>query len=156
LAARSKPLVWVTDSPYMTPDQIALVQESWKTVADLGDPAIEAFYDKLFEMAPAVRALFTDDLTEQRKKLRSTLAVAVAGLTKLDEIVPVVAALGEKHVAYGAQPAHYAVVGEALLATLASAFANQWNDDLQDAWAEAYALLASVMIDAAAKKTAAA
>ena len=51
--------------------------------ADLGKAA-ELFYGRLFEIAPQVRAMFPDDMTEQRKKLMATLAIVVNGLNNLD------------------------------------------------------------------------
>ena len=46
------------------------------------------------------------------------LAVVVGGLDKLDTILPAASALAKRHVAYGAAPEHYPVVGGALLWTL--------------------------------------
>ena len=42
------------------------------------------FYDRLFEVAPQVKAMFPADMTEQRKKLMATLAVVVNGLANLE------------------------------------------------------------------------
>ena len=57
----------------MTPSQIELVQDSFAKVAPISEQAASLFYDRLFEVAPQVRAMFPDDLTEQRKKLMATL-----------------------------------------------------------------------------------
>src|SRR5580704_2728411 len=70
----------------MTPDQVKLVQQSFTKVAPISEQAAVLFYDRLFEVAPSVRALFPDDMTEQRKKLMATLAVVVGGLGNLDSI----------------------------------------------------------------------
>ncbi|MDU6750340.1 MAG: globin family protein, partial [Bradyrhizobium sp.] len=102
----------------MTPSQITLVQESFAKVAPISDQAAVLFYDRLFEVAPPVRAMFPEDLTEQRKKLMGTLAVVVGGLSNLDTVLPAASALAKRHVNYGAKPEHYPVVGAALLWTL--------------------------------------
>ena len=68
----------------MTPEQIKLVQDSFAKVVPISDEAAELFYDRLFEVAPSVKAMFPADMTEQRKKLMATLAVVVNGLGKLD------------------------------------------------------------------------
>ena len=47
----------------MTPSQITLVQESFAKVAPISDQAAVLFYDRLFEVAPPVRAMFPEDLT---------------------------------------------------------------------------------------------
>ena len=64
----------------MTPDQVKLVQDSFAKVAPISAKAAELFYGRLFEIAPQVRAMFPDDMTEQRKKLMATLAIVVNGL----------------------------------------------------------------------------
>ena len=81
----------------MTPDQIKLVQESFAKVAPISGKAAELFYGRLFEIAPQVRAMFPDDMTEQRKKLMATLAIVVNGLTNLDTILPAASALAKRH-----------------------------------------------------------
>ena len=50
----------------MTPDQVRLVQQSFAKVAPIVDQAAIIFYDRLFEVAPAVKALFPADLAERR------------------------------------------------------------------------------------------
>src|SRR5690348_4950828 len=101
----------------MTPEQIKLVQDSFSKVAPISEQAAVIFYDRLFEVAPAVRAMFPDDMAEQRKKLMATLAVVVSGLGNLEAILPAASALAKRHVGYGAKPDHYPVVGGALLWT---------------------------------------
>lgn len=133
----------------MTPDQIALVQTSFAKVAPISDKAPELFYGRLFEIAPQVRALFPDDMTDQRKKLMATLAVVVKGLSNLDTILPAASALARRHVQYGAEPAHYPVVGAALLWTLEQGLGFSWTPDVAAAWAAAYSTLSEFMISAA-------
>jgi hemoglobin-like flavoprotein len=136
----------------MTPDQISLVQTSFAKVAPIADQAAQIFYDRLFEVAPQVRTLFPDDMTEQRRKLMATLSVVVNGLDKLDTILPAASALAKRHVNYGAQPAHYPVVGEALLWTLERGLGEAWNPELAAAWTSAYTTLSNFMIDEAYAK----
>src|SRR5690349_15902532 len=114
----------------MTPSQIELVQNSFAKVAPISDKAAVLFYGRLFEVAPQVRSLFPDDMTEQRKKLMATLAVVVNGLSNLDAILPAASALAKRHTRYGAEPAHYAVVGEALLWTLERGLGPSWTSDV--------------------------
>ncbi len=135
----------------MTPDQISLVQESFAKVTPLAEKAADIFYKRLFEQAPAVRHLFPDDMAEQKRKLMTMLGVAVNGLTRLEDILPSVQQLGRRHVAYGAKPEHYPVVGATLLFTLEMGLGDDWSDELNEAWSAAYAALAGAMIDAAAE-----
>ena len=133
----------------MTPDQVKLVQDSFAKVAPISGEAAEMFYRRLFEIAPQVRAMFPDDMTEQRRKLMATLAIVVNGLNNLDTILPAASALAKRHVGYGAQPAHYPVVGEALLWTLEQGLGGSWTPQVAAAWTQAYTTLSGFMISEA-------
>jgi hemoglobin-like flavoprotein len=126
--------------------QIRLVQESFSKVAPISEQAAVIFYGRLFEVAPSVRALFPDDMSEQRKKLMATLAVVVNGLTDLPAVLPAASALAKRHVGYGARPEHYPVVGGALLWTLEKGLGEAWTPELAEAWAAAFGTLSGFMI----------
>jgi hemoglobin-like flavoprotein len=133
----------------MTPEQVNLVQQSFAKVAPISEQAAVLFYDRLFEIAPSVKAMFPEDMTEQRKQLMATLAVVVNGLSDLKSILPAASALAQRHVAYGAKPEHYPVVGSALLWTLEKGLGEGWTPDVAAAWTEAYGLLSGFMISEA-------
>jgi hemoglobin-like flavoprotein len=78
--------------------------------------------------------------------LMATLAVVVNGLTNLDAILPAASALAKRHVDYGAQAAHYPVVGEALLWTLEKGLGDAWTPKVAAAWTQAYTTLSGFMI----------
>jgi hemoglobin-like flavoprotein len=130
----------------MTPDQIKLVQQSFAKVAPISEQAAVLFYDRLFEIAPAVRKMFPNDMAEQRRKLMATLAIVVNGLSNLEMILPAASSLATRHVAYGARPEHYPVVGEALLWTLEKGLGADWTPDVAAAWTAAYTTLSGFMI----------
>jgi hemoglobin-like flavoprotein len=133
----------------MTPDQVQLVQQSFSKVAPISEQASVIFYDRLFEVAPTVRALFPDDMKEQRKKLMATLAVVVNGLSNIETVLPAASALAKRHVNYGARPEHYPVVGGALLFTLEKGLGADWTPELAAAWTAAYGTLSTYMISEA-------
>ncbi len=133
----------------MNPSQIKLVQESFAKVAPIADQAAVMFYDRLFEVAPQVKAMFPVDLTEQRKKLMAMLAAVVNGLGNLESVLPAASALARRHVAYGAKAEHYPVVGGALLWTLEKGLGDGWTTEVADAWTEAYETLSGFMISEA-------
>ena len=130
---------------------IALVRESFAKVVPIKEAAADLFYGRLFDVAPQVRAMFPDDMTEQKKKLIAMLATAVNGLSDLDALVPAVKALGARHVAYGAQAAHYPVVGDALLWTLERGLGAAFTPDVKRAWTKVYGLIAATMQAGAAE-----
>ena len=133
----------------MNSTQVKLVQESFAKVAPISEQAAVIFYDRLFEVAPAVRAMFPDDMTEQRRKLMGVLAAVVNGLSNLESILPAASALAKRHVGYGAKPEHYPVVGSTLLWTLEKGLGNAWTPDVVAAWTVAYGTLSGYMISEA-------
>ncbi|MEP9349038.1 globin family protein [Xanthobacter sp. KR7-225] len=133
----------------MTPSQVDLVQSSFGQVAPIADQAAALFYGRLFEIAPQVKELFKADMAGQGRKLMGTLAVAVAGLSDLETILPAVEGLARRHVAYGVEAAHYKPVGEALIWTLEQGLGDAFTPAVKAAWLSAYALLSTVMISAA-------
>ena len=133
----------------MTPDQVTLVQQSFARVAPISETAAVLFYDRLFEIAPAVKAMFPADMTEQRKKLMATLAAVVNGLANLESILPAARALAKRHVSYGARAEHYPIVGAALLWTLEKGLGDAWTPDVAAAWTAAYGTLSGFMISEA-------
>jgi hemoglobin-like flavoprotein len=134
----------------MTPEQVTLVQQTFGQVAPIADKAADLFYDRLFTLAPEVRALFPSDLSEQKKKLMQMIAVAVTNLHQVEKIVPAVEALGRRHAGYGVTAKHYEPVGAALLWTLEQGLGPSFTPPVKAAWTETYMTLAGVMQDAAA------
>jgi hemoglobin-like flavoprotein len=129
----------------ITERQILLVKNSWCCAID-AEKAGKLFYGRLFEVAPGVRHLFPGDIKFQSRKLMNMVALIVTRLHKLDEIMDEVKSLARRHNRYGAEPAHYQVVGECLLWTLGKVLGDKWNDETCDAWTAVYSEIADAMI----------
>ncbi len=128
---------------------IELVQGTFKEVVPIADTAAEIFYNKLFDLDPALKPLFKGDMKEQGAKLMSMIGTAVNGLNNLEAIVPAVQNLGKSHVGYGVKDSHYDTVGNALLYTLDKGLGEAFTPEVKDAWVEVYTVLATTMKDAA-------
>ena len=105
---------------------------SFDLVAPQGDALMDTFYARLFGAAPAVKPLFAGtDLRRQKTMLLGALVLLRKSLRDLDAIVPKLRELGARHVGYGAQPAHYPVVGEVLIASMAEVAGAAWRPQLR-------------------------
>jgi hemoglobin-like flavoprotein len=104
------------------------LETSFDLIAPRGDELINRFYARLFAAAPQVRPLFPEDMRRQKTMLLGTLVLLRKSLRDLEAIVPKLRQLGARHVAYGAKPEHYAVVGSALLEAMAELAGKAWND----------------------------
>ncbi len=134
----------------MNPEQIDLVQKTWRKVTPIGATAAKLFYGKLFSLDPAVKALFKNDLKDQGRNLTAMISVAVAGLARPEKITLAVQQLGRRHAAYGVRASHYEIVAAALLWTLEKCLGETFTPEAREAWTAAYGLLAKTMQEAAA------
>jgi methyl-accepting chemotaxis protein len=134
----------------MTLDLDAL-ETSFDLVAPRGDELVDTFYMRLFAAAPSVRPLFAGtDLDEQKTMLLATLVLLRRSLRDLGSVVPKLRELGRRHVAYGARPEHYPVVGEVLIASMAEVAGDAWRPEHQRAWSRALEVVAGAMLEGAA------
>ena len=129
----------------MTYEQIKLVQDSFRQVAPIAETAAQLFYARLFELDPDLELLFKGNLTEQGRKLMQMLALAVNSLDRMEQLLPVVRSLGTRHVSYGVRDRDYATVGQALLWTLQKGLGDAFTPEVEAAWSNVYATLASAM-----------
>jgi hemoglobin-like flavoprotein len=134
----------------MNSKQIQLVQETFNMVGSSADEVAALVYQRLFELEPGLRPLFKSDLHQQGKKLMSTLALVVNGLTRPERILAAVQHLGQRHAGYGVREEDYETVGQALIWTLAQTFGTAFTPEIAEAWVEAYTMLANIMQEAAA------
>ena len=140
----------------MTQQQIRLVQETFAQVRPMADLAATLFYERLFDIAPQVKPMFrTTEMAEQGRKLMTMIATVVAGLSRLDALIPVIEQMGQRHAGYGVKDDHYDIVGEALLWTLARGLGDAFTAEVEEAWTSAYTVLASTMKRGAAQAAAA-
>ena len=129
----------------MTNEQIKLVQDSFRQVAPIAETAAQLFYARLFELDPDLELLFKGNLTEQGRKLMQMLGLAVNSLGRMEQLLPVVRSLGTRHVMYGVRDRDYDTVGQALLWTLRKGLGDAFTPDVEAAWSNVYATLASAM-----------
>jgi hemoglobin-like flavoprotein len=139
----------------LSQQQIKLIKQSWRNFMGVSPTTVgDLFYSKLFADHPSVRKLFPNDMNEQYKKLVDMLTAIVVRLDDLGTISDEIAAMARRHVDYGVKPAHYKIVGTALLWTLEKGMGSDWNKEVKEAWTVCYTILADTMIKAASEQTA--
>jgi hemoglobin-like flavoprotein len=141
----------------LSEEQKVAIVRSWRLVVPISETAAELFYKRLFELDPATRDLFPQDMSSQRRKLMQTLHFVVKALDWPDsawaedvdpqeDLFLVVLALGRRHrQLYRVQDQQYEVVGSALLWTLDQGLGEAFTPEVQAAWAKVYTLLATLM-----------
>lgn len=139
----------------MTPQQKALVKQTWASVVPIADTAAELFYARLFELDPAVKPMFKGDMKEQGAKLMKTIGIAISALDDLDPLIDILKDMGAKHAGYGVKDMDYDTVAAALLWTLEKGLGEAFTDEVKNAWAAVYTTLADVMKQGASEAKAA-
>jgi NAD(P)H-flavin reductase/hemoglobin-like flavoprotein len=136
---------------------ISLVRTTFKAVAAVDDgPArlTQSFYSVLFANNPDVREFFPAAMEAQRERLVHAIAYVIDQLDDPEPVLLFLAQLGRDHRKYGVVDAHYTAVGNALIFALKNFAGNEmWTDEVDNAWREAIALIASVMMEAANAET---
>lgn len=76
------------------------------------------------------------------------LSMIVGRLNNLEELTEDISEMAKRHAGYGVKPEHYKIAGDALLWTLHQGLGPDWDDEVKEAWANCYQMLASTMIAA--------
>ena len=118
----------------MTARQKQLIRESFPAIREMAGPVSMLFYGRLFELDPAVRPMFRQDIELQGRKLMDMLTAVVDNLDHFEGLAPALRALGQKHVGYGVRPEHYQTLSVALIWALGQALDRQFYPELRAAW----------------------
>ncbi|MDK3256878.1 globin domain-containing protein [Blastococcus capsensis] len=127
---------------------IPAMRANFAKAAATGDEAPLYFYSHLFLSHPETREMFPVSMAHQRDRFFAALGEVVTRVDDLDALVPILRQLGRDHLKFGVLPAHYPAAGASLLATL-ERFDPEWTPELAKTWAEAYDVVATVMVQGA-------
>ncbi len=133
----------------LTTAEIDLLRTSLRRLALASEQCALTFYDRLFEVAPETRSLFSGDMDKQTVKMMSTLGTIVSQIRDHDTLRPLLRDLAVRHVGYGVLPEHYGHIGETLFWTLGQQLGAEFTAETETAWRRAFDQLAARMIDAA-------
>jgi hemoglobin-like flavoprotein len=118
----------------MTAREMQLVRESFFELQEVSGPLSLLFYGRLFAVEPKLRRLFSDDMAAQGNKLMEMLAAAVDGMDDWTALKPALRDMGVRHTGYGVQPAHYVLVGDAMVWSISQALSGGADPELKRAW----------------------
>ncbi|MDF2903064.1 MAG: bifunctional nitric oxide dioxygenase/dihydropteridine reductase 2 [Bacillus sp. (in: firmicutes)] len=115
-----------------------------------GTEITTVFYKNMFEKHPELLNIF-NHANQKRGRQQTALANAVLAaatyIDKLETIIPVVKQIAHKHRSLVIKPEHYPIVGENLLGAIREVLGDAATDEIINAWAEAYGVIAQVFID---------
>lgn len=134
----------------MTTAQIKLIKKTWRLLRQVDTLLVgDLFYNKLFADTPSLRRMFPKKMDEQYQKLISMLNTIVARLEHMEDLTQEIICMARRHAGYGVRPAHYKMVGNALLWTLQHGLGSDWTPEVKEAWTACYSTLLHTMVQAA-------
>src|SRR4030095_6343327 len=107
------------------------------------------FYARIFLSHPDLRDLFPVHMDVQRARLLGAIVTAVQTLEDPEKFDDYLRALGRDHLKLHVEPEHYEVVGGAWIEAMRTIAGEQWGVEYDQAWADAYAVIASKMLGGA-------
>lgn len=140
----------------MTPTEIDTITTDSNFILADPDRFAQTFYTNVFDLAPGVRAMFPDDMTDQRRKLVNELGFLINAVAafddpdKFDAMVERTRALGRRHVGYGATAEMFEPVGAALVGALHE-HVDDFDEQKQAAWVKLFGFVAATMLEGASQ-----
>lgn len=119
-----------------------------------GTAITKRFYEMMFAKHPELLNIFNHANQKQGRQqtaLANAVYAAALHIENLEAILPVVKQIGHKHRSLGILPEHYPIVGENLLAAIKDVLGDAATDEIIQAWADAYGVIADAFISVEAE-----
>lgn len=132
-----------------SPKTIEIVKATVPVLEEHGTAITTVFYQNMFNEHPELLDIFNETnqkLGRQQTALAMTVLAAAKHLENLATLLPQVTQISHKHRALQILPEHYPIVGKHLLGAIKQVLGEAANDDIIDAWTEAYDEIADVFI----------
>ncbi|WHY69182.1 NO-inducible flavohemoprotein [Neobacillus sp. SuZ13] len=133
---------------------IEIIKSTVPVLEKHGEAITTRFYQLMFGNHPELLNIFNhanQKQGRQQKALAGTVYAAAMYIDNLEAILPVVKQIAEKHRSLGILPEHYPIVGKHLLLAIKDVLGDAATDEIIDAWAEAYNVIADVFISVEAE-----
>jgi nitric oxide dioxygenase len=128
---------------------IETVQATIPVLVQHGETLTRHFYRRMFTGDPAVRAFFNpahQHTGGQQRALAAAICAYAQNIENLAALAGAVEIIAQKHCSLGVLPEHYPIVGKHLLGSIQEVLGDAATDAIINAWAEAYGLLADILI----------
>lgn len=132
-----------------SPKTLEIVKATIPVLEEHGTTITTVFYQNMFKEHPELLDIFNETnqkLGRQQTALATTVLAAAKHLENLAVLLPQVTQISHKHRALQILPEHYPIVGKHLLGAIKEVLGEAANDDIIDAWTEAYDEIAGVFI----------
>jgi nitric oxide dioxygenase len=134
----------------LTTEHIAVVKSTIPLLEGGGTAITEHFYNRLFTHNPELKNIFNMSNQQSGRQKTALFEAILAYAKNIDNLAVLkqaVERITQKHTSFHIQPEHYQVVGLHLLETLRELLPEQFTKQVEDAWAAAYGVLATIFIN---------
>jgi len=134
----------------LSTNTIDIIKSTVPILKDRGTEITKRFYERLFTSHPELLHIFNHANQKQGRQqaaLANAVYAAAAHIDQLPAILPVVKQIAHKHRSLGVKAEHYPIVGQNLLAAMKDVLGDAATDEILQAWADAYGVIASVFIE---------
>ncbi|MGZ4159845.1 MAG: NO-inducible flavohemoprotein [Neobacillus sp.] len=128
---------------------IDIIKSTVPVLEKHGETITTRFYQLMFGNHPELLNVFNhanQKQGRQQKALAGTVYAAAMYIDNLEAILPVVNQIAHKHRSLGIKPEHYPIVGKHLLLAIKDVLGEAATDEIIDAWAQAYGVIADAFI----------
>ena len=133
----------------LSQETIAIIKSTVPVLEEHGTTITTVFYKNMLEAHPELYNIFNQANQKkgrQQAALANTVYAAAVHIENLEAILPSIVQIANKHVSLGIKPEHYPIVGEYLLKAIKEVLGDAATDDIINAWAETYGLIADAFI----------
>lgn len=133
---------------------IEIIKSTVPVLEKHGETITTRFYQLMFGNHPELLNIFNhanQKQGRQQKALAGTVYAAAMYIDNLEAILPVVKQIAHKHRSLGIKPRHYPIVGKHLLLAIKDVLGDAATDEIINAWAEAYNVIADAFISVEAE-----
>ncbi|ROO25477.1 NO-inducible flavohemoprotein [Salinisphaera orenii] len=137
------------ETTVLTDQQKSIVKQTVPVLQAHGETLTRHFYERMFRVNPEVRDYFNPAHQHSGSQQRALAGAILAYAQHIDNpavLGDAVELIAQKHASLSIQPEHYPIVGDNLLASIREVLGEAATDDIIDAWAAAYAVLADIFI----------
>ncbi|KAK8086100.1 flavohemo protein [Apiospora phragmitis] len=133
----------------LTPDQIAIVKSTAPALKAHGEEITSLFYKNMLAAHPELRNIFNKTSQEtgaQPRALAGAVFAYASYVDDLGQLSDAVARIAHKHVSLMVTKEQYPIVGEHLIAAVATVLGDAVTPAVAEAWTAAYQALADIFI----------
>ncbi|MET3506901.1 NO-inducible flavohemoprotein [Halalkalibacter oceani] len=128
---------------------IEVIKSTVPVLQEHGEKITTHFYQTMFTNHPELLNIFNhanQKKGRQQAALANAVYAAALHIDQLETILPVVQQIAHKHRSLGVKAEHYPIVGEHLLQAMKDVLQEAATEEIIQAWADAYGVIADIFI----------